>query len=156
MPQLVKGGKYVFGWSAVNKNVRILIPEEAIGEYHIQLGEGMILMPGSNTSGGFSILRKSLLEKSRLSDVLIKNRELAEFLTEEGEVVNISGRNMCWTTISGNGQLKLLPHTLKAYGVAMGDYLLAVCGSYLGIGMVVKGPLVEEARNHSEIKVFRL
>jgi len=33
MPQLVKGGKYVFGWSIISEYGGILIPEEALHEY---------------------------------------------------------------------------------------------------------------------------
>ena len=33
MPQLERGGKYVFGWSQVSENGVIVIPGEAVGEY---------------------------------------------------------------------------------------------------------------------------
>jgi hypothetical protein len=33
MPQLVKGGKYVFGWSIVRENNMVKIPAEAFREY---------------------------------------------------------------------------------------------------------------------------
>jgi bifunctional DNA-binding transcriptional regulator/antitoxin component of YhaV-PrlF toxin-antitoxin module len=155
MPQLVRGGKYVFGWSVISEDGGILIPEEARQEYQFKSGERVILIPGSNTSGGFSIVGKSLLEQSRLSDILTQNPDLAEFRIQEGNTIEINGRKLCWVTIHGNGFLQLTPHVLEAYGVKPGDYLLAVRGSYLGLGMAVKGPLVEEARKHSGIAVFQ-
>lgn len=155
MPQLARGGKYVFGWSVISEDGGILIPEEAGQEYQFESGERVILIPGSNTSGGFSIASKSLLEQSRLRDILIRNPDLAEFLVKEGNVIDINGKNLCWVTIHGNGLLQLPPHTLEAYGVKSGNYLLVVRGSYIGIGMAVKGPLVEEARKHSELAVFK-
>lgn len=33
MPQLVKGGKYIFGWAVVQNDGRIKIPDEAFTEY---------------------------------------------------------------------------------------------------------------------------
>ena len=67
MPQLVKGGKYVFGWSVVSKDYRIVIPEEAMLEYRMEPREMVILLSGSKTSGGFSVARKSVLKESNLS-----------------------------------------------------------------------------------------
>jgi bifunctional DNA-binding transcriptional regulator/antitoxin component of YhaV-PrlF toxin-antitoxin module len=156
MPRLVKGGKYVFGWSVINKDGLIIIPEDARKEYKLNVGERVILMPGSKTSGGFIIARKTLLERSRLSNILTQNTDLNQFRINEGHIVKIGSRNMCWVTIRENGRLLLLPDILEAYEIKTDDYLLAVRGSYLGLGMVVKGLLVEEARQHHEIITFRL
>jgi len=52
MPQLVKGGKYVFGWSKVNDEGKIVIPSKAFIEYHFKAGEKIILLSGSKTWGG--------------------------------------------------------------------------------------------------------
>ncbi len=35
MPQLVKGGKYIFGWTSINKDLRIRIPNEIYDEYKL-------------------------------------------------------------------------------------------------------------------------
>ena len=80
---------------------------------------------------------------------------MANFWIEEGIAIDIDGKNLCWVTIHGNGFLQLPSHTFEAYGVKPSDCLLVVRGSYIGIGMAVKGPLVEEARKHSEIPVFQ-
>ena len=154
MPQLVKGGKYVFGWSIISGDGRILIPDEARLEYQLNSGERVIIISGSKTSGGFSISRKPVIEQSRLSNILARNPDLAEFRFEEGKTINLGGKSMCWTTIRDNNQLLLTPHMLEAYEVAPGDHLLVIRGSYVGLGMAVKGPIVEEAKNHPEIAVF--
>jgi hypothetical protein len=151
----VKGGKYVFGWSRVGEDGRIIVPEEALQEYHIDTGERVILMSGSTTSGGFSIARKSLLAQSSLSNILARFQDVVEFQTGEGELVNVGNRRLCWTIIGENGQLLLLPDTLMGFGIRPGDYLLVLRGSYLGIGMAVKGPLIKEAGKHPDIPVFR-
>ena len=155
MPQLVKGGKYIFGWCIIGEDDRIVLPEEARQEYQFQAGERVILLPGSHTSGGFSIARKSIIEQSRLSHILAQNTDLAEFRIKEGKTINIGGKSLCWIAIRNNGQLLLPPQTLEAYGVKPSDYLLAGRGSYVGLAMVVKGSIVDEARKHSEIAVFK-
>ena len=155
MPQLAKGGKYVFGWSIIGEDSGILLPEEARHEYQLEPGERVILMPGSNTSGGFTIAKKSRIERSKLSTILMQNPDLAEFQIDEGKIINVGGKVLCWATIHANGQLLLSPPILKAYGVKPSDHLLVIRGSYVGIGLAAKGPLVKEARKHPEIVVFR-
>jgi hypothetical protein len=67
MPQLSKGGKYVFGWSRVREDGGTPIPDEITREYHLKPDEKVILMLGSKTSEGFSVAKKSSLEQSVLS-----------------------------------------------------------------------------------------
>ena len=155
MPQLAKGGKYIFGWCIIGEDGSIALPEEARQEYKFQAGERVILLPGSHTSGGFSIAKKSIIEQSRLSHILAKNTDLAEFRIKEGKTINIGSKSLCWATIHENGQLLLSPPILKAYGVKPSDHLLVIRGSYVGIGLAAKGPLVKEAKKHPEIVVFR-
>ena len=35
MPQVTKGGKFIFGWSVINKNLKIQLPQMAINEYNV-------------------------------------------------------------------------------------------------------------------------
>ena len=53
MPQLVKGGKYIFGWAKIGNNGEIRIPPEAYHEYDLKKDKNSILFSGSKTSGGF-------------------------------------------------------------------------------------------------------
>lgn len=156
MPQLVKGGKYVFGWCVIGVDGAIMIPEEARREYLLESGERVILMPGSRTSGGFSIARKSKIEQSKFSEILLRAPEPAQFEIKEGRIVHIGKRALCWLTIRDKGCLPLPPGALEAYGVKPGDHLLAIRGSNVGVGMIVKGPIIEEALKHPEIEVFRV
>jgi bifunctional DNA-binding transcriptional regulator/antitoxin component of YhaV-PrlF toxin-antitoxin module len=154
MPQLVKGGKYVFGWSVVGADCRIVIPAEAMQEYRLDVGERVILMSGSATSGGFSVAKKSVLEQSKLADILKREPQLNNFEVEEGQVIHSNGRDFCRVTVHENDLLILSAEILAAFGVKPGDSLLVIRGSYVGIGMAVKGPLLAEAKKHSEIAVF--
>ena len=116
MPRLAKGGKYVFGWSIIGEDGGIHLPEESRQEYQLEPGERVILLPESNTSGGFSIAIKSRIERSKLSDILMQNPDLAEFQIEEGKIINVGGKVLCWATIRENGQLlQPSPKTLCWY-----------------------------------------
>ena len=70
MPQLVKGGKYVFGWSIISKDGQIIIPPEACKEYNYEINDKVIIISGSKTSGGFSIIKLNQVAKSFLSNLL--------------------------------------------------------------------------------------
>lgn len=155
MPQLVKGGKYVFGWSRIADNGIIVVPPEAIREYKLNKGDKVILMSGSNTSGGFIIGIKPLLEQSALGGVLKENPALNNFQINNGETIEYKGKKYGWTIIQSQNTLKLSPQTLKAFGIKPGDKLLSGRGSYMGIAMIVKGPIVEHAITHPEIEFFQ-
>ena len=151
MPQLVKGGKYVFGWSKVGEKGKIIIPHEALQEYNLE--SHAILMPGSTRSGGFGLTTLDLLRGSPLAAFLDKNPQLAKFEVPEGEPVEIDGRLYCWVRIR-NGTITVPFKTLAHYHINPGDLLLSVRGSGIALGFPVKGPIIEEAQTHSEIKVF--
>jgi bifunctional DNA-binding transcriptional regulator/antitoxin component of YhaV-PrlF toxin-antitoxin module len=152
MPQLVKGGKYVFGWSRVSESGRIVIPQDAYAEYGYRDGEAVILMSGSRTSGGFSLIRES---KFRESPVSIRFRgitaaRMSEF--RDAKSMKVGSRYVCRTRIRGRGIT--LPHeTLLDFGTAEGSMLLVGRGSGLGPGFIARGPIVEEAKKHDELKI---
>jgi hypothetical protein len=154
MPQLVKGGKYVFGWSTVEDNGKIMIPPEAFSEYQFTSYSTGILMPGSKTSGGFGLTTLEALRDSSLSGILEQCPELATFQTSEGEAVECRGGMYCWITLRGNSFIVPI-ETLEHYGVHPGNTLLVVRGSGLALGFITRGPIIEEARKHPEIEKFQ-
>ena len=154
MPQLARGGKFVFGWCRIREDGGVQIPPQARQEYGFNPGDEIILLSGSRTSGGFGITRKSWLEKSRLSVILTDNPGLAGSSLEEGQVVKYKGRNYCRFIIDDNGRFFLSPGALEAYEVKPGDYLLSIRSSDIATGMAAKGPLVALAKTHPEIEVF--
>jgi hypothetical protein len=147
MPQLVKGGKHVFGWAKVGPEGRIPIPPEAFAEYGFLAGECVILMSGSKTSGGFGVARREALRTSQLSRVLQECPDLAECRILEGAAVEHAGRTFCWATMD-DGCITVPPATLSHFGIKPGDSLLSVRGSGLALGFIVRGPIVAEARKH--------
>jgi bifunctional DNA-binding transcriptional regulator/antitoxin component of YhaV-PrlF toxin-antitoxin module len=153
MPQLVKGGKHVFGWSKVGEEGSIVIPSEAFEEYRLITGENVILMSGSKTSGGFGLVKRVSLRESQLSILLDKCPQLAEFRIPEGTVVEYEGRVYCWVTMCDE-RITVPVRTLSRYGIKPGDHLLAARGSGLALGFIVRGPIVEEARRHAELETY--
>ena len=55
MPQLVKGGKWVYGWVIVGLQGELTIPPEAWHEYGFRTGDEVTFLPGSRRSGGFGL-----------------------------------------------------------------------------------------------------
>jgi bifunctional DNA-binding transcriptional regulator/antitoxin component of YhaV-PrlF toxin-antitoxin module len=154
MPQLVKGGKHVFGWSLIRDNGSIIIPAEAFEEYKLTPGADIVLFSGSKTSGGFIAAKKSLLEESFIGSFLSENPELTSFQKGQDNPFAYKTRKYIFTQIQSLNTLKLNNETLEAYGLKTGDYLLSARGSNIGIAMIVKGPIVEYAKTHPEIKRF--
>ena len=76
MPQMNKGGKFIFGISLIHSDGAVLLPAQAVNEYEIAKEGRVILLSGSKSTGGFCVTRKGLLENSRLSHILSENPTL--------------------------------------------------------------------------------
>jgi hypothetical protein len=155
MPQMRKGGKYVFGWSWVREDGSVIIPDEAFQEYRLGAVDKVFLISGSKTSGGFVRDNKSLLGQSPLSGIILSNPGLASYGIAEGKIIRVDNRSICWVNISPNRRIVLSEETLDAFGTKPGDRLLSVRGSNFGNCMLLKGPLLEVAKTYPEIKVFK-
>jgi hypothetical protein len=155
MPQLVKGGKFVYGWSEVGNTGKIAIPNEALAEYNLVPPCKVLLLSGSTRSGGFVLTTVSLLKNSVISNLLTKNPKLASFQFPEGETVNVAGKPCCWIKLSLDGCITVPLETLKQYRINLGDRLLSVRGSRLGLAFCVRGPLMDEAGHHSDLALFK-
>jgi len=152
MPRLVKGGKWVFGWSKISAEGKAAIPPETMNEYKIYVDDEMLLMSGSKTSGGFIAIKLSCLEKSNLTVLMDKFPELR---MPDAGLLRDGNRVYYRTSIKKGGSLSLAATILAEYGVKTGDSLLVVRGSGLGPSFLVRGPIVEEARRHPELEVLK-
>jgi bifunctional DNA-binding transcriptional regulator/antitoxin component of YhaV-PrlF toxin-antitoxin module len=151
----VKGGKYVYGWSEVSSNGKVLVPNEALTEYNFKTPCKVILVPGSKRSGGFGLTTPLMLENSQLSMLLDEEPRLARFELDEGETVTIGKRIYSWTELNRDGSFTVPAETLEKYGAKAGDLLLSVRGSGLALAFIVKGPLIAEAKKHSILTVHK-
>lgn len=154
LPQLVKGGKNVYGWSTVNATGKIAVPTEALTEYNFKPPCKVILLPGSARSGGFGITTLPILKDSVFSFRLKRYPELTSFQLPEGEVIMIAGKPCCWATLDKDGYITVPLKTLQKFGINTKDRLLSVRGSCFALGFCVRGPLIDEARKHSNLTVL--
>ncbi|MBN2602637.1 MAG: hypothetical protein JXA91_00710 [Candidatus Thermoplasmatota archaeon] len=153
MPRLVKGGKYAFGWSNVSSTGRIKIPPEAVSEYNLKTADKLIVISGSKTSGGFSIVKIDKLKSSFLS-IILDDDETNILKIPMGQPLKKNLRVLCWTILYKDGIFFLPINTLKLFGVSPGSRLLAIRGSGLGLGFAFKGPIINEAEKHEELEIF--
>jgi bifunctional DNA-binding transcriptional regulator/antitoxin component of YhaV-PrlF toxin-antitoxin module len=159
LPQLVKGGKHVFGWSLVQKKGRIVIPEEAYIEYEFNTCDKIIVIPGSSTSGGFSIARVNQIAKGPFKEILTLldySEETKTFDLPELKLMKYKNkRYVCWVKLATTRYFTMLSDILSIYSIEIGDKLLVCRGSGHALGFISRGPIVEIARKHSELKTFR-
>ena len=99
MPQMNKGGKFIFGKSLIREDLTIHLPPQALTEYNATAEGKVYLFTGSKITGGFCVTRKSLLEPSKLGHILSANPALLNYQTSEGESIKYKGRSYCWVSI---------------------------------------------------------
>jgi hypothetical protein len=136
MPQLVKGGKWVYGWAIVGPGNELPIPLQAWQEYGFQAGTEAVLVRGSRHSGGFGVGTAALLERFG------------------GARERLGGR------IFGRGRFVRARFVREGFAslppevdVSSGQRLLVVRGSGRALGFVACGPIYEEALRHPELRV---
>ena len=155
MPQMNKGGKYIFGKSLIREDGEIQLPPMAVSEYDIAAEGRVYLFTGSKSTGGFCVTRRSLLEPSKLGHILTENPSLATYSEPEGSFIPYKGRSYCWTSISPDGKLLLTQEVLSILHLAPGMELLSIRSSDIAFTMGAKGPLLErEKLFDGEIEVY--
>ena len=155
MPQMNKGGKFIFGKSRIREDLTIHIPTQALIEYNATAEGKVYLITGSKSTGGFCVTRKGLLEPSKLGHILTDIPALQNYQTAEGEFVNYKGRAYSWVTISENGVIQLNQQILNFLMLKTGMELLSIRSSDIAFTMGATGPLLERAENYEgEIRIY--
>ena len=129
MPQMNKGGKFIFGKSLIRNDLTIHLPAQALTEYNATVEEKVYLFTGSKVTGGFCVTRKGLLEPSKLGHILTDNPTLLNYQTAEGEFIKYKGRSYCWVNISENGIIQLNQQILVFLNLKIGMELLSIRSS---------------------------
>ena len=105
MPQVNKGGKFVFGESVICLDGRVRLPPQAVDEYRIASEGKVYLFTGSKMTGGFCVTRQGLLLPSKLSHILTETPALLHYEVPDGTFLPYKGRSYCWTAISASGEI---------------------------------------------------
>ena len=155
MPQINKGGKYIFGKSLIRENGEMRLPPMAVKEYDIAAEGRVYLFTGSKSTGGFCVTRRRLLEPSKLGHILTENPSLLTYGAPAGEFIPYKGRSYCWTNITPDGMLTLTDGMLKSLHLAPGMELLSIRSSDIAFTMGAKEPLLEKEKLFDgKIEVF--
>lgn len=145
MPQVTKGGKYIFGWSAIGGDLGVTLPPQAVGEYDMAREGRVYLLTGSPQTGGFVVTRRGLLLRSHVGNVLWDRPELNEYAGPPGAFQPVKGRQWCWLPVEGEGVLRLTMEMLRVLDLAPGQRLLAIRASDIAFCMGAKGQLIDRA-----------
>lgn len=154
MPQIVKGGKYIFGWTKLEDNRKLKIPPEALNEYRLKKNEDVLIISGSKASGGFGLTSLNLLKGTPIGKVLISKLQLRGELKSKDITISIGNRTYYWSKINEDGYLILEKDFLKYYDIENIGKLLVGRGSGLAIGFIARGRIFQEALNHPELEIF--
>ena len=155
MPQMNKGGKFIFGRSLIRDNGAVQLPPQAVREYNITTEGRVYLFTGSKITGGFCVTRRGLLEPSRLGHILRDTPQLLHYTAAPGEWIAYKGRSYCWLPVSPSGELQLPEESLRLLSLSPGMHLLSIRSSDIAFTMGAKGPLLERAEQYDgEIPVF--
>lgn len=155
MPQMNKGGKFIFGKSLIREDLTIHLPPQALSEYNATMEGKVYLFTGSKITGGFCVTRRGLLKPSKLGHILTDNQALQNYQTAEGEFIKYKGRSYCWVSISGTGVIQLNQKMVDFLNLEIGMELLSIRSSDIAFTMGAKGPLLEKAENYNgEITIY--
>lgn len=149
MPQMNKGGKFIFGKSLIREDGTVQIPEQAVKEYHITTDKRVYLFTGSKITGGFCVTRKGLLYPSKLGHILTETPALMNYTSHFGEFIKFKGRFYCWADISPDGKISLSKCMMNFLNISPGMELLSIRSSDIAFTMGAKGPLLEKAQNYN-------
>ena len=155
MPQMNKGGKFIFGKSLIREEGVLQFPEQAIREYDITVEGRVYLFTGSKSTGGFCVTRKGLLETSKLGHILAETPSLKDYAAKQGKFIKYKGRSYAWVDITDEGKIVLTNEMMSFLRIKLGMKLLSIRSSDIAFTMGAYGRLVEESKKHEdEIPVF--
>ena len=153
MPQMNKGGKFIFGESVIRPDGRVQLPPQAVDEYRIASEGKAYLFTGSKITGGLT--RQGLLLPSKLGHILTDTPSLLYYEVPDGTFVPYKGRAYCWTAISASGEITLTEEMMVFLHLKLEMRLLSIRSSDIAFTMGTKGPLLEKAAHFDgEIPLF--
>lgn len=152
MPQLNKGGKFIFGFSVIRPDLTIRLPPQAVSEYNAARDGKVVIFTGSKITGGFCVTTYPLLSGSKLKHILEECPKLRDCQLPAGKFVPYKGRRYAWLGIDENGVIQMPRSALSVLNLQSGMELLAIRSSDIAFTMGAKGPLLERAYRFQEEK----
>ena len=150
MPQMNKGGKFIFGKSLIREDGTIRFPDLAIREYDITAEGRIYLFTGSKSTGGFCVTRKGLLAPSKLGHILEALPELRDYTEDAGRFRTYKGRAYAWSEIAADGTIILSGSMLAYLRLRENMKLLSIRSSDIAFTMGAFGLLYEESLKHDD------
>jgi hypothetical protein len=158
MPQLVKGGKYIFGWTRLNHDLSIRVPDETFDEYHFKDTDTLIIMSGSKSSSGFSVAAPGSIINSKMSEKITQltgyKQETDSFKINRLEIIKIGKRFISWTSLDQDKYFRLSIELVTLFNLEIGCNLLVGRGSGIGPAFIAKGIIYQEALKHRNLLEF--
>ena len=148
MPQMNKGGKFIFGKSLIRTDGTLRIPPQAMEEYHIADEGKVYLLPEVRLPVASASPGKAFSHPSKLGHILDDTPPLLDYSAGSGEFIKYKGRSYCWVEISQEGQILLTKKMMDFLKVRPGMELLSIRSSDIAFTMGAKGPLLEKAENY--------
>lgn len=151
MPQMNKGGKFIFGKSSIQASGKVQFPIQAMAEYQITAEGKVYLFTGSKVTGGFCVTRKGLLLPSKLGHILADLPELRDYTAGEGAFLPYKGRSYCWLSVTADGLIRLTKPMMDFLRITPGMRLLSIRSSDIAFTMGARGPLLEKADRYNGV-----
>ena len=150
MPQLNKGGKYVFGWSKIGDDGTLHFPPMVLTEYGLLDGQEIIIFTGAKATGGFCVTNQKMLSASKLQKILNALPELKKHGSNSaGAFIPYKGRSYAWLPLGTDGSITIPVKTLEYLHLCPGNKLISIRSSNISFNMGAKGPLVERAKAYN-------
>lgn len=152
MPQLNKGGKYVFGWSKIADDRTVYFPPMVLTEYDLLEEQEIIIFTGAKITGGFCVTNQKMLSASKLHKILDDLPELKNHGSIlAGTFIPYKGRSYSWLPLSNDGSITIPVKTLEYLHLCPGNKLMSIRSSNIAFTMGAKGPLVERAKAYNGV-----
>jgi hypothetical protein len=135
VPQIRKGGTFIFCWSTIKSDFSIQFPIEVINEYDICSEDKVFLITGSKTTGGFAVSKKAFMEKSIFNNIFIVYNDLGNYKTREGDFLKYKDRKYTWIPINNEGKIFLNQDILSSLSLKINGILLSIKSSNIAFMM---------------------
>ena len=135
MPQMNKGGKYIFGMSLIREDGSVQFPTQAVTEHRIAEEGKVYLFTGSKSTGGFCVTRRGLLLPSKMGKILEEIPALRDYTAKQGNFIPIKVGHTVGQRLPQSGQITLTEGMMAFLNITPGMKLLSIRSSDIAFTM---------------------